>query len=224
MTDYTDNYEMLCRILLMDAGAAIYDSATVAEAYRQAMHEYTNALPYEVNEVMVLPGDGREIALNTIGTAYGEIIDVTQVYWPYDTLVTIWPPNRVRGFTLYWDDLNPVLFLNRIDGDEPQLGDELRIWYTTRHCIEGMDGHTFTTIPYKHRELLVSGAAGFAAMSRTLDLTETTSADQYATGLLGTWAQRKLKEFRAELEKQKAVHTRAGLPFGDGWKLDKWDL
>jgi hypothetical protein len=60
-------------------------------------------------------------------------------------------------------------------------------------------------------------------MARGVDLIEVASADLYGAGLLLTWAQRKLKEFRDALDKIKRSRARAGLPFGSGWGLDKWD-
>jgi hypothetical protein len=124
---------------------------------------------------------------------------------------------------VYWDDARSVLYLDNAEGDEPQMGDELRLWYTASHSIDGLDGADITTLPGEHETLVASGAAGHAALARGVDLIEITSADLYGTGLLLVWAQRKLKDFREALEKVKRAHTRAGLPYGTGWKLDKWD-
>ena len=207
------------RALLVDTGSAIYATAIVDEALQQALDEYNQACPLERETVIILPGDSREIALNGVSG----LLAVTEAYWPFDSTDEPWPPNRVKGFYVYWDDTQPVLYLNSIDGDEPQLDDELRLWYTVRHTIDGLDSATVTTVPGAHVSLLVAGAAGFAALSRTLDLIEVTSADQYMTGLLGVWSQRKLKEFRAALELVKRSKARAGMPYTQGWKLDKWD-
>lgn len=207
------------RAMLIDASGTIYADATVDEALRQALAEYNNALPLERETVLILPGDGREIALNGIA----DLRAVTDVYWPFDSLYEPWPPNQVKGFYVFWDDTQPVLYLNQIDGDGPQQDDELRLWYATNHTIDGLDSATETTIPKEHTSLLVAGAAGHAALMRTVDLTEVSSADQYMTGLLGVWAQRVLKEFRAALEAIKRWKARAGAPYTQGWKLDKWD-
>lgn len=207
------------RALLVDTLGTIFTDSIVDEALSQALGEYNEALPLEMETVIDLPGDGREIALNGL-PGLRRVIDV---YWPFDSANESWPPNRVKGFTTYWDDTQPVLYLDNIEGDEPQLDDELRLWYTTSHTIDGLLTATETTIPGEHETLLVGGAAGHAAMARGVDLIEVASADLYGTGLLLTWAQRKLKEFRDALEKIKRSRARAGLPFGSGWRLDKWD-
>ena len=218
MTAIAD-YRTRIRALLIDAASAIYANATVDEALLQALDEYSQACPLEMDTVITLPGDSREIALNGVSG----LLAVTDVYWPFDSTDEPWPPNRAQGFYIYWDDTQPVLYLNQIDGDEPQLDDELRLWYTKRHTIDGLDSASETTVPGQHDSLLVAGAAGFAALSRTIDLIEVTSADQYMTGLLGVWAQRKIKEFRTALEVIKRAKSRGGMPYSQGWKLDKWD-
>lgn len=206
--------------VLVDAGAAIFTNAIVDEALSQALSEYNEALPLAMETVLTLPGAGREIALNGLAG----LRRVTEVYWPFDSLSEPWPPNRVRGWYVYWDDAQPVLYLNNIEGDEPQLNDELRLWYTVSHTIDGLASAGETTIPAEHETLLVSGAAGHAALARTVDLIEVAGADMYATGLLGVWAQRKIKEFRDALARLQKAHARAGEPFAKGWKLDKWDV
>jgi hypothetical protein len=218
MTTIAD-FRTRIRAILVDAGSAIYTDAIVDEALRQALDEYNQALPFENETVITLPGNGREIALNGLAG----LRQVTEVYWPFDSLSEPWPPNRARGFHVYWDDAQPVLYLNNVEGDEPQLGDELRLWYTSSHTIDGLDGAAITTLPGEHEALIAGGAAGHAALGRGVDLIEITSADLYGTGLLLVWAQRKLKDFREALEKIRRAHARAGLPYGAGWKLDKWD-
>ncbi len=218
MTTIAD-FRTRIRALLVDAAGAIFSDAIVDEALRQALDEYNEALPLGKETVIDLPGDGREIALNGLDG----LRQVMEVYWPFDSLSEPWPPNRARGFHVYWDDSQPVLYLDNVEGDEPQLDDELRLWYTTSHTIDGLDGASITTLPGEHCSLIASGAAGHAALARGVDLIEVTSADLYGTGLLLVWAQRKLKDFRDALEKIKRAHARAGLPYGAGWKLDKWD-
>ena len=218
MTALTD-FRTRINAVLVDTGATIYTTAIVDEALKQALSEYNDALPLAKETVLTLPGDGREIALNGL-SGLRRVLDV---YWPFDSLAEAWPPNQVRGWYVYWDDAQPVLYLNSIEGDEPQLNDELRLWYTVSHSIDGLSSATVTTIPTEHESLLVSGAAGHAAMQRTVDLTEITSADLYSVGLLAVWAQRKLKEFRDALEKIKRASSRSGQPYTQGWKLDKWD-
>ena len=119
-------YEARVAVFLMDTGNTIWPTATLDECIRLALHEYSEANPLGVETVITLPGDGREVALN----ALPGLTAVTDVWWPYDSAATTetWPPNRVRGFRMYWDDDQPVLYLETEDDTQPQQDDELRLW------------------------------------------------------------------------------------------------
>jgi len=134
-----------------------------------------------------------------------------------------WPPNKVRGFRLWWDDAQPVLFLDILCGAQPQQDDELRIWYAKRQTIQDLDSAAVTTIMPDHESSLVKGAAAHCALSRTVDLIEVAGADLYAIGLLGTWGRAKEREWYTFLESLRKKSARSGVPWGEGWRLDKWD-
>jgi hypothetical protein len=208
-------------VLLMDVGSAIWDSDPIDEGIRQALAEYGKARPLGIETVITLPGDGREVALDSLTG----LQEVTGVWWPYDSSATMetWPPNKIKGYTLWWDDGQPVLFLNVLDGAQPQQDDELRIWYSAAPEITGLDGAAVTTLPAWHESLIVAGAAGHAAMSRVVDLVETAGTDTYAVVVLGTFGRAQLKQFRYELDQLRAGEARKGSSWGAGWGLDKWD-
>lgn len=207
--------------LLMDTSNAIWDTGTIDEAMRQALDEYTAVFPLTMETVITLPGDGREIALNNLAG----LIEVQEVWWPYDSAAATetWPPNKVRGWRVYWDDAQPVLFLEVRGGSQPQQNDELRIWYSKRHTIQDLDSADCTTIQSDHESHLVKGTAGHCALSRTVDLMEISGTDLYAIGLLGTWGRAKEREWSSFLESLRRQSSRRGVPWGAGWKLDKWD-
>ena len=207
--------------LLMDTANAIWDTGTIDESIRQCLDEYNAVFPLNMETVIVLPGDGREIALNSLAG----LIEVLEVWWPYDSDASseTWPPNKVRGFRLWWDDAQPVLFLDVLSGDQPQQDDEMRIWYSKRQTIQDLDSAAVTTIMLDHESNLVKGAAGHCALSRTVDLIEVAGTDLYAIGLLGTWGRAKEREWYTFLEALRKKSARRGLPWGQGWRLDKWD-
>ena len=84
-------------------------------------------------------------------------------------------------------------------------------------------GSLATTLFGDHESIIVLGAAGHAAMSRTADLIETANTDLYQVGLLGTWGQRKIREFQARIKRLRASSARMGPSWRTGWALDKWD-
>ena len=208
---------------LMDATASIWPAATIDEGLRLALHEYSQTNPCSMETALVLPADGREIALNGVAN----LLDVTEVWWPYSSLAgaEVWPPNRVAGFRLWWDDAQPVLHLTSKDGSQPQQGDELRLWYTVPQTIQNLDGGDITTLRTVDESLIVLGAAGHCCFSRSVDLTETAASSVTATPNYAALGSRFLKEFRYLLAKLRpASPTSPGAsPFGAGWALDSWD-
>jgi hypothetical protein len=204
---------------LLDGTNVIWDTDTIDEAIRTALDEYSLALPFTKDEVIDLAADGREIDLSGIDG----LLKVTEVRWPYDSTTEQWPPNRVRGFYLYWNEGAPVLQLNQIDGDQPQSGDEMRIWYVIRQTIEDLDAADTTTVPAVHESLLVLGAAGLCVDGRSLDLLRVTEIDPGLVTKYEKWAEARLKEFRASLELLRGEQARCGSSWGAGWSVDKWD-
>jgi hypothetical protein len=208
-------------VMLQDTGNAIWDTDVIDEGIRQALDQYNLVNPLTMETVITLPGDGREIALSGItGLLY-----VLNVWWPYDSdaATETWPPNRVRGWRVWWDDNQAVLFLEIIEGSQPQTNEEVRIWYAKRQTIENLDSGSTTTIRGDHESLIVLGGAGHAAMSRTVDLVEVSGTDLYQVGILGTWGQRKIREFQAALRNLQREQTKRGPSWLSGWSLDKWD-
>lgn len=208
-------------LMLQDTGNVIWDTDTLDEALKQALDQYNSVNPLHMETVITLPGDGREIALSGITG----LLDVLDVWWPYDSDAAseTWPPNRVRGWRVWWDDAQPLLFLEIDNSGQPQTGEEVRIWFTKRQTIQDLDAADTTTLRGDHESLVVLGAAGHAAMSRTVDLVEVSGTDLYQVSILGTWGQRKIREYQSALRQLERHHARRGRSWGLGWALDKWD-
>jgi len=209
-------------VMLRDTGLAIWDADVIDEGLRLALDQYSLVKPLHMETVITLPGDGREIALSGIA----DLIKVLDVWWPYDSAASAeaWPPNRVNGWRLWWDDAQAVLFLEIDAGAQPELDDEVRVWYAKRQTIQDLDSADITSLQGEHESLIVLGGAGHAAMSRTVELIEEVGTDLYQVGILGTWGQRKLREFQAELKTLQRYEARRGPSWGAGWALDKYDV
>lgn len=207
--------------MLMDTGAGVWDTTTLDEGIRRTLDMYSQAIPLDVETVLTLPGDGWEIALNSLTGLLG----VIRVHWPYDTLLT--PENqysnKVRRWRFWWDDAQPVLELKTEANEMPETSDQVRLWYYKRHTIDGLDSAAVTTIPTKHETGIIIGAAANAALSRAMDLVETAGTDMFQIVLLGTWARGKEREFTAWLKNVTAESVQSGSPFENGWAIDKWD-
>lgn len=210
--------------LLYDATFAVFTTATIDEALRQALERYNDAAPLSAETVITVPGAGREIALDSLSG----LLQVTDVWFPYDSLVSeVFPAQKPRGFRLWWDDGAPVLFLTPKDGAQPQANDELRIFYTKPHTIHNLDAGDVTTLPAPHESLLVRGAAGFCCLARSVDLNETTSNMAVSTPNYAALAEIYLNDisagFLTVLEQLRGQSNVRGEPFGAGWTMDKWE-
>lgn len=204
---------------LMDSGNAIWATADIDEGIRQAIEDYSRVLPQEAQGTVTLAADGREIGLSSLTG----ILQVLDVYWPYDSTQEVWPPNRVTGWRVYDLAGVPTLYSMSYTGSQPQSGEKVRVWYTKLHTLNGLDSAAATTIRLDHEGLIAYGAAGKAAMARALDLIETASVDLYSVGLLAQWGKLKLKEFNYHLDRLREYSVRKGRPWVEGWTLDKWD-
>ena len=207
--------------MLQDTGNVIWSTDVIDEGIKQALDQYNLVNPLTMETAITLPGDGREIALAGVTG----LLNVLDVWWPYVTGASseTWPPNRVRGWRLWWDDFQPVLFLEIIDGAQPKTDEELRLWYSKRQTIQNLDSADSTSLRGDHESMIILGAAGHAAMSRTVDLIEVSGTDLYQVDILGTWGQRKLREFQSELKGVQRQQARRGPSWLSGWSLDKWD-
>ena len=173
--------------------------------------------------LITLPGTGREIALN----ALTGLLRVTAVRWPFDSSITEeWPPTMVEGFRVWWDDAQPVLYLNTRGNAQPQIGDEVRLWYVKAHTIQNLDSGDATTMTSDHESVLCIGAAGHCCSFRSVGATEAVLMSGIASLKNYTEMSRIfLSEFRARL----AVLARQGQSLGEeigggGWRMDKWDV
>lgn len=221
-------YETQISALLMDPTNAVFSTAVIDAAVRQALGDYTQANPLTAETVLTLPGDGREIALNGVSG----LIQVTDVWWPYDSSAVseTWPRNDPLGFRLWWDDGAPVLFLNSREGAQPQQNDEIRVFYAKAHTIQDLDQAAATTPLPSHEYMLVRGAAGLACIGRAADLNETSSNMAVSTPNYAALGKLFLfgDEFDLGFYPWLALLRTQGQVRGDafpraGWKLDKYD-
>ncbi len=204
---------------LTDASNAVFSAATIDEALRAALSDYTAVAPCTAETVITTPGAGREIALAGIAN----LIGVTQVWWPYDTLTEVWPPNQVLGFRLLWDLGQPLLFLSATTGDQPQAADEIRVWYTVPHTIQNLDSASFTSVLPHHESGLVTGAAAYAALSENVDQIGAIHIDPTESAELRQWGAARLQQFQAFLDQVRRGMATPGPAFSGGWALDDYD-
>jgi len=184
----------------MDVTYAVFDTATIDDAIRRALLDYSAAVPRHVNTTLALTSalstNGREIDVSTITG----LLDVTDVWCPYD-------PNDDRPTVCtfeFWRD-DKTVYLS--GGHAVQATDTARIFYTSVHTIDGLDGATSTTIPTDREQLIQMGAIAYTLLSRAADLTEQVTVHKDAPLTLVEMAKGSLEVFRNLLDADAATET-----------------
>src|SRR5262245_39769675 len=214
MTATIHNLRARLRDDLIDRNNEIWTTDVLDEAIRKALDEYNTINPRKVIGAVTLGATGREVSIS----ALTGLISVSRVWLPYTASSPEHPPNW-RHFE-HWFEEQKLYFP---DGDEPQSGEVLRLFYLAQQSLAYLDGATSTTFPATDETLLLTGCAGYAATSRAVDLIEQVTRDRLTTQQVRAWGLGKLQEFRAAL---KTVQRQAALrssPFVAAAKLDRWD-
>jgi hypothetical protein len=191
---------------LIDVTNSTFLLATIDEALRTALSEYSEAFPLTIDTTITLPAAGREVSL----TALTGLVNVLDVWWPYDSVTEAWPPNQVPGFHLWFNNAVPMLLISGRSGSQPANGDKMRVWYTKQHTINGLDGGAATTCLLIHESGIITGAAGYAAMSEMRHQIGQAKLDPGQAALLKEWADEQLIEFDGWLTMLSAKAPSAG--------------
>jgi hypothetical protein len=171
---------------LQDSGNTRWSTDDIDEALRHALEQYSRRNPNHVIGTITLTATGREISLSSLNG----LLRVEKVWWDYDSTAPGYPPHW-RQFEV-WP--GGILYID--DESEPQNGDVVRIWYTQKHTLNGLDGATTTTLPDEDVGYLISGAAHLAALSRAIELSETLNVDDEVVARLRKYADEMGQNFR----------------------------
>ena len=198
---------------LVDTGNAIWATGLIDEGLRQALAEFSLAIPLHAITTLTLSSDTYELDISSISG----LLDVVRLWLPYTAANPENPPNWL-GFD-HWRD-NDILYLGEYQG---QSGDVARLFYTAVQTIEDLDSATSTTLTGLQESILVNGGAGFAATSRSLDLQEQVTLGTRVTKEIQAWGERRLQSFRIQVSAEArrlaiAGQSAVGLP-----PLDRWD-
>ena len=205
----TWRYQMAMKPPAWQRRASAYDQGDIDEAVRWAMHRYSEINPDRAIGTVDLTSSAREVDISSIA----DYIDVTRVWWDYDSSAPEHPP-RWRDFELWPGD---VLYIN--DASEPASGDVVRLWYTRQHTLNGLDSETVTTLPTDAETLLVAGAAGYCAQERVQE-----DPSRYVPRKLREWADARIKEFERGLKAvaRRGAARNSGIAVMAG--IDRWDV
>jgi hypothetical protein len=171
---------------LQDSTNTRWATGDVDEAIEKAIEQYSRQNPFAAITTVTLPADGREIDISAVSG----LLRVEKVWWDYDVSTPGYPPNW-RQFEVWPGKL---LYIN--DPSQPTSADVVRLWYTKAQTLNGLDSATATTIPAEDITYIITGAAGFCAQSRAIELAESLNVDREVVKHLEAWAKEQMKNFR----------------------------
>lgn len=194
---------------LRDPGHAVWSEDEIAMHLRAALHDWSRAVPRRLAAVLPTEAGQREVDL----AALDGLMEVTDVWYPYDAAH---PPDcPVRpAWSLPCDG---VL---RLEGGDPPLGDggdDLRVFYTAAHTIEGLDGAAATTLDAQGEHLVALAASAHAAMQAAQAAIGTVTVTGWTPKQYAEWAAQRLESYRRALDdlcRRAALATDARVVWG----------
>ena len=151
--------------LLVDLSNAIWTTGLIDESVDQALSAYSEVRPQVVRSALslttILSTNGREIDISAV-TGLVSVVDVWAPYLAADDKAT------KRRFE-HWLEQEVV---NLADGAAVSASDTARIFYAKVHTLNGLNSAGATTFKTGDDSLIVVGAAGYACLSRAVDLLE----------------------------------------------------
>ncbi|MBC7262114.1 MAG: hypothetical protein H5T63_08875 [Chloroflexi bacterium] len=194
--------------LLADTSYSDWAADDLDAAIRMALDELSLSLPAVADTVIEAVDDQREYDLSAVDG----LVDVIEVWYPYladDEDYSSARPVSFRmldRFTLYLGC-----------ADNPDASYDLRIFYTTRHTLEGLDSATATTLSADEKAALVVGAAGYAAIAKARELMNQVTMGTDVPRALQQWGEQRLAEFSRRVHRMwEAVALGADARVG-GW-------
>ena len=178
---------------LRDTGNNNWSTDEIDAHLRSALVDYNAVDPRRAQAALDDVADTREYSLDTIH-ASTPILELYDVWWPYDSSDPAHPPERPRWALI----AERTLYL---DVDDAPAGEyQLRLFYTTPRTIDDLDGATGTTLSAEAENLVVLGATAYAGLQYAQSLINTVTASGWTPQQLREWAEVRLAQFRAGLE------------------------
>jgi hypothetical protein len=195
---------------LDDSANDTWTTAEIDRAIQRALSDYSHVRPQEITaSLTALAAAGREISLSTL-TA---LIRVVRIWAPYTAADPEDPP-KWRRFEYY----GTTLYI--LDGDEPAIGDVVRVYYTKPQTIKDLASAAATTVAIEDEELIVLGGGAYAAMQKARSSVVAAGISTDTPKHWLSWGSDRMAQFVEALRKVKATETLKldkRVPT-DGWK------
>ena len=206
--------------MLGDSGETRFSDDLLEEALRQALDMLSHASPQVSRQVFTFTAGGRD---QSLAECEGFIALLDFIY-PYDAGIPDGQVCRAPHY-IFWD--GGVHCLHIGGGRIPVVGEKLLVNYAAAHTLQGLDGAETTSIRPGHESLLVIGAAGMAAISRSAQISEAHGSPASDEQALHEWGSQRMAVFNQSLERLRrsdAARPSIGYPGSQPhWRLDGWD-
>ena len=205
------------RLLLGDPDADRFTSNLIDESLRQALDQYTKSWPQIKSASHTVTAAGRDQDLTL--TITEPLLTILQVIYPYDAAILTPSYTTAYYFTF---GAAPILHLS---GDAvPQVGQKISLTYAAPQYIKDLDTATTTTVHATHEGILCLGAAGYANIMRSSEISEAYGSRASDLSQLVEIGKAFLATFTDALSRLHYEHQahRTVTPLG-GWSLDAWD-
>ena len=164
-----------------DASNYRWADAVLDRHIGRAVNEYSIAAPLEQKSTLTTTAGSRDLSVASLAN----LIDIEAVEWP----VGQFPPARVA-----WSQWQTTITLDSVNA--PAGVENVYVYWLKMHTLDGSS----STLPVAHEELIIEGAAGYAALDWTSFATNRlNTAGDDVWGRYKAVADERLRRFRADL-------------------------
>lgn len=158
MSTIIDYRADLDELLATAVDGATWTDAIFDAALRRGLALYDMRRVYEGDFTVTNPGHAQDMS------SLADLNEVVALAYPWQDGAKF-DQQAVR-----WRSIGDQTVM--LAGYAPQVGEVIRVRYTRRHCIEGLEGATETTVPERHRLVVGLAAAAYACDLRRRQLSE----------------------------------------------------
>jgi len=176
---------------LMDSGNATWSTAELDAHIRRALIRYSQINPQRKAGNLSSSDGVREYALSSLTG----LQEVTHVWFPYDDSDPEYPPNLPAWSTPH----DGYLRLEVADEPSGAATEKIRVFYTLLQTLKDLDGATDTTLDAEAEQLIVIGAAAYAAEQLAQARMASVNASEHAPLRWMQWAADRLQRFEDAL-------------------------
>jgi len=197
--------------LLTDSGNADWNISELDQAIRLALYELSTVLPVRAVTTVDAVDNTWEYSLASISG----LVAVVEVWYPYlstDDSYKLPHPVTWRMLT------DSTLYLDI--AEDPDDAYDLRVFYDKVQTLNNLDSATSTSLDEAEKAALVLGAAGYAAIGKSRDVTNEVTIGAEVPARLEKWGKARLSEFQERVLALAAV-ANAGEDSRIGWEEEE---